>query len=216
MRCNNFNDAGCNMSQSCFSMFAVIVVEATPAQINIIIICWILSNNYKLLLLVHLCDDILIISLPSSPPASSLITQTHFLWPHVLSICRKKNIAPLHLSSSMESVLTQTCFQPHSHLKISTASHFDFQFPSCPMLLQTSTSLLLRLRQLYPLHHHLRSSLTHHESLFCFVSLDLHLSPQHRPPPPQPPWQLERDLFKTNWLNHMTSICTLMALLESV
>lgn len=99
---------------------------------------------------------------PSSPPASSLITQTHFLWPQGPSICRKKTIAPLHLSSSMESLLTQTCFKPRSHLKISTASPFDFQFPSCPMLLQTSTSLPLRLRQVYPLHPHLPSSLTHH------------------------------------------------------
>lgn len=93
------NDAGCNMSQSCFSMFPLIVVEATPAQINIIIICWILSNIYKLLLLVHLCDDILIISLP-------LITtsfQSHHSNPFSLTsgsfYLQKKNHCP---STSLE------------------------------------------------------------------------------------------------------------------
>ena len=37
-------------------------------------LCWILANNHKIPFLVHLLDDFLVISPPSSPPASGLVT----------------------------------------------------------------------------------------------------------------------------------------------
>ncbi|XP_061585356.1 uncharacterized protein LOC133450379 [Cololabis saira] len=54
---------GCKSSPKLFDTFS----EA---------LCWILSNNHGIPFLVHLLDDFLVITPPSSPPASGLVTLT--------------------------------------------------------------------------------------------------------------------------------------------
>lgn len=97
-------------------------------------VCWILLNNHNISFLVRLLDNFLIISPPSSP--------------------QRKQRAPPHPFSSLESLLTQICFRLHSQSK-----SCDLQFPPCPVLHQSPISLSPRPPQLHPMYYSPRASI---------------------------------------------------------
>lgn len=110
--------------------------ESSPKIFNTLseTVCWILLNNHNISFLVRLLDNFLIISPPSSP--------------------QRKQRAPPHPFSSLESLLTQICFRLHSQSK-----SCDLQFPPCPVLHQLPISPSPRPPQLHPMYYSPRASI---------------------------------------------------------